>query len=88
LDIRLASGGGDGQIKLWPRDSVGEPMILRHGSPVWSLEVLADGRLASGGGDGQIKLWPRLLGGCRRRDQGKRRQQPRKNLRSIVSPLG
>ena len=28
-----------------------------HGSPVWSLTVLADGRLASGGDDGNIKIW-------------------------------
>jgi WD40 repeat protein len=55
-DGRLASGGDDGQIKLWPR-GVGEPMVLSHGSSINSLVVLADGRLASGGFDGQIKLW-------------------------------
>ncbi len=58
-DGRLASGGDDGQIKLWPRDGVGEPVVLTHGGRVQSLAVLADGRLASGGDDGQIKLWPR-----------------------------
>ena len=58
-DGRLASGGGDGQIKLWPRDGVGEPVVLSHGSRILSLVVLADGRLASGGWDGLIKLWPR-----------------------------
>ena len=58
-DGRPASAGDDGQIKLWPRDGVSEPMILSHGSGVHSLAVLADGRLASGGDDGQIKLWPR-----------------------------
>jgi WD40 repeat protein len=60
-DGRLASGGEDGQIKLWPTDGVGkpEPVLLRHGSSVRSLAVLADGRLASGGNDGNgtIKLW-------------------------------
>jgi WD40 repeat protein len=58
-DGRLASGGEDGDIKIWPRDGVGEPVTLRHGYPVLSLLLLADGRLASAGTDGQIKLWPR-----------------------------
>jgi WD40 repeat protein len=57
-DGRLASGGDDGNIKLWPRDGVGEPVILSHGSSVEALAVLTDGRLASGGNDGKIKLWP------------------------------
>ncbi len=58
-DGRLASGGDDGTINIWPTDGVGEPVILQHGSPVLSLAALPDGRLASGGGDGTIKLWPR-----------------------------
>ena len=33
-DGRLASGGDDGQIKLWPKDGTGEPVVLPHGSPV------------------------------------------------------
>jgi WD40 repeat protein len=35
----------------------GEPVIIKHDSPVFSLAVLEDGRLASGGDDGTIKLW-------------------------------
>ena len=58
-DGRLASGGNDDQIKLWPKEGIGEPMVLAHGSSVNSLAVLADGRLASGGADGKIKLWPK-----------------------------
>ena len=62
-DGRLASGdnGDEGTIKLWPKDGVGEPVILTHGRPVSSLAVLPDGRLASGGGndEGTIKLWPK-----------------------------
>jgi WD40 repeat protein len=56
-DGRLAGGGRDGTIKVWPKDFTGEPVVLSHGSDVWSLAVLADGRLASGGEGGQIKLW-------------------------------
>ena len=56
-DGRLASGGHDGKIKLWPKEGTGEPVVLTHGGKVRSLAVLADGRLASGGGDGKIKLW-------------------------------
>jgi len=58
-DGRLASGGTDGTIKLWPKEGTGEPVVLSQGSWVLSLAVLADGRLASGGEDGAIKLWPK-----------------------------
>jgi WD40 repeat protein len=57
---RLASGGQDGTIKLWPKDGRNEPeRVLSHGNSVWSLAVLKDGRLASGGSDGKIMLWPK-----------------------------
>ena len=56
-DGRLASGGEDGNIRLWPKDGDGEPVVLPHGSPVESLATLSDGRLASGDADGTIKLW-------------------------------
>jgi WD40 repeat protein len=62
-DGRLASGGKDGKIKLWPKDGGGDPEVLLHGSSVTSMAVLADGRLASGGNDGKIKLWPKDGGG-------------------------
>ena len=59
-DGRLASGGADGTIKLWPQEGTGEPVVLAHGGGgVWSLAALADGRLASGGRDGNVKLWPK-----------------------------
>jgi len=56
-DGRLASGGPDGKIKLWPKEGTGEPVVLAHDAGVWSLAVPADGRLASGGEDGEIKRW-------------------------------
>jgi WD40 repeat protein len=58
-DGRLAGGGADGKIKLWPKDGAGEPVVLSQGSRVTSLTVLADGRLASVSWDGKIKLWPK-----------------------------
>ena len=61
-DGRLASGGNDGSIKLWPKEGeegTGEPVVrLRDGPDVLSLAALADGRLASLDKDGQIKIWP------------------------------
>jgi WD40 repeat protein len=57
-DGRLAGGGQDGNIKLWPKEGTGEPVVLSHGGGgVLSLAVLPYGRLASGGDDGNIKLW-------------------------------
>jgi WD40 repeat protein len=58
-DARLASGGNDDTIKLWPKEGKGDPVVLSHGDAVKSLAVLTDGRLTSGGGDGKIKLWPK-----------------------------
>ena len=33
-DGRLASGGEDGKIKLWPKEGTGEPVVLTHGALV------------------------------------------------------
>jgi WD40 repeat protein len=56
-DGRLASGGEDGRIKLWPRNGEGDSVSLSHGSPVLSLAKLDGCRFASGGADGKIKIW-------------------------------
>jgi WD40 repeat protein len=56
-DGRVASGGEDGKVKIWPLSDEGKPTVLSHGSEIDSLAVLPDGRLASGGRDGKIRLW-------------------------------
>ncbi len=56
-DGRLASGGQNGEIKIWPRDGKGNQTVLSQGGSVSALAVLADGRLASGDQDGKIKIW-------------------------------
>ena len=62
-DGRLASGGEDGKIKIWPTEGTDEPVVLVHTARrfvgVSSLAVLPDGQLASGCLDGKIKLWPK-----------------------------
>jgi WD40 repeat protein len=60
-DGRLASGGKDGTIKIWPKNGAGEPTTLSQGSfnSVYSMVVLSDGRLASSGDAGIIKIWPK-----------------------------
>jgi len=55
---RLASGGGDGTIKLWdPASGQLQATLEGHSGWVMALAVLPGGRLASGGGDRTIKLW-------------------------------
>ena len=58
-DGRLASGSWDGNIKIWPKEGRGKPVVHSQGSAILSLAALKDGRLASGGNDGNIKIWPK-----------------------------
>ena len=57
---RLATGDGNGQVRLW-RTSDGQPLaILQDGATswVWSVAFSPDGqRLASGSVDQTVKLW-------------------------------
>jgi WD40 repeat protein len=55
----LASGGGDGAVRLWEA-STGRLLrtLQGHTSGVWGVSLSADGQLlASGGGDGAVRLW-------------------------------
>jgi WD40 repeat protein/transcriptional regulator with XRE-family HTH domain len=55
----LASGGYDGNIRLWEARSGQQLATLQgHTSGIWSIAVSADGQLlASGGFDGAVRLW-------------------------------
>jgi WD40 repeat protein len=56
----LATGGGDGRVKLWQRDgSLLQTLDAQQGT-VRSVSWSPDGQtLATGGGDGRVKLWRR-----------------------------
>ncbi|MDP7722166.1 serine/threonine-protein kinase [Mycobacterium sp. TY814] len=59
----LASGGGDGTVRLWDVGDPAHPRALGRplqgqGAAVASVAFSPDGRvLASGGGDGTVRLW-------------------------------
>ena len=57
----LASGGGDGTVRLWNPHTgrpVGAPMHASARYGVYAVAFSPDGRLlASGGGDGTVRLW-------------------------------
>ncbi|SET95117.1 TIR domain-containing protein [Geodermatophilus poikilotrophus] len=59
----LASGGGDGVVRLWDVATAGERATLQHGGEVWSVAFGRDDRLlASGGRDGLVRLWDPATG--------------------------
>src|SRR5271166_4390759 len=61
-DGRLASGGDDGTVKLWPKDGSDKPeKTLSLGSPILSMLLLPNGGLVCAGNNhtGTIKLWPK-----------------------------
>ena len=62
-DGRLASGGPDDTVKLWPTDGRGKRAVLDGAGWVVALAALPDGRLASSGTGGAVMLWPADGGG-------------------------
>jgi WD40 repeat protein len=62
----LASGSGDGTVRLWDLTSGRSLGTLQgHTSMVFGVALAADGRLvASGSGDGTVKLWETAGGTC------------------------
>ncbi|MEM9766760.1 MAG: NB-ARC domain-containing protein [Cyanobacteria bacterium P01_D01_bin.71] len=63
---KLASGSGDGSIRLW-QVSTGEcrQILTEHISWVGSVDFSPDGQwLASGGGDATIRIWDVSTGKC------------------------
>ncbi|WP_202609491.1 nSTAND1 domain-containing NTPase [Herbidospora solisilvae] len=62
---RLASGGGDGTVRIWDARTgapIGKP-LTGHTGWVSSVAFSPDGtRLASGGGDGTVRIWDARTG--------------------------
>jgi WD40 repeat protein len=56
-DGRLASGGADGWVRVWPKGG-GVPREHRHGdTEITCVAWSEDGRLASGARDGRVCVW-------------------------------
>ena len=55
----LASGGGDGAIRIWDTASARQTAVLEgHSGPVHSVRFSPDGKLpASGSWDGAVRIW-------------------------------
>jgi energy-coupling factor transporter ATP-binding protein EcfA2 len=59
---RLATGGADGELRLWDSETLGEPVRrfdrLPQGREIRALAASPDGRfLAGGAADGSVALW-------------------------------
>ncbi|MGH8934555.1 MAG: WD40 repeat domain-containing protein [Egibacteraceae bacterium] len=56
---RVASGGGDGTVRVWDAGGVGDPVVLSgHEGFVGGVAFSGDGaRVASGGADGTVRVW-------------------------------
>lgn len=63
-DGRVASGGFDNLVKIWPADGQGRPLVLAgHSLGVLAVAWAPDGKtLASAGLDGTIRLWDSTTG--------------------------
>ena len=61
----LASGGGDGSVRIWdPATGQQRAVLPGHGGGVNAVAIAPDGTwLASGGGDGSVRIWDPATGG-------------------------
>ena len=61
---RIVSGGSDGNIRIWDRQSGQELLLLQgYGGTVWSVDFSPEGdRIASGGSDGVVRVWDTFTG--------------------------
>ena len=59
-DGRIVSGGADGTLRIWTRDSSGawsSEVLKGHTKWVYCLQALPDGRIVSGSGDDTLRIW-------------------------------
>ena len=62
----LASGGGDGMVRIWDRAAgTCTATLTGHRGNVYSVAIAPDGTwLATGGDDGTVRIWDRAAGTC------------------------
>lgn len=56
-DGTLATGGADGNIKLWRQDGSGIGTLIGHQGWVWQLAAWGSDRIASASEDGSVRIW-------------------------------
>lgn len=66
-DGGIASGGRDGQIRLWDRDGRARGVLHGHTQSVLALAPVGAGGLASLSRDRELRLWDPVGGQCLRR---------------------
>ncbi|MBU0655912.1 MAG: AAA family ATPase [Gammaproteobacteria bacterium] len=54
---QLASGSGEGRVKLWDMQTGELKQTLKAGSELLSMSFNREGQLVTGGGDGTVEFW-------------------------------